>query len=334
MQLKLANINALVENDKLKQVKTTRMFARNIQVDGLFSEEIFGKFGSNERKQKFAFVDLRTKIIHPEAYEHIFLGLTSEISKFLLNKEKYIIENGKLTADPVNGISGVFQFINNFDKINLDIVKDKKEEIRFIKQNLNKIFIDKWIILPAGIRDIQFQEGTSKSQIQYTELNELYENLIRNSNSMESIPSDDLKDTLTQGIQRSVLEINKWIKQRLKGKGGLIRGGLMRKVIDYSGRLVIITDNTLEIGEVGLPWQAVLRLFEPFAVHKIMKDKDYLTLIQDVLKSDVAVDSYALKNFIKKLNIKPSIAPPLLHDYFVDVARDIVKDKVVLVKRD
>lgn len=334
MQLRLANINAIVENDKLKQVKTTRMFARNIQVDGLFSEEIFGKFGSNERKQRFAYIDLRTKIIHPEAYEHIFLGLSSEISKFLLNKEKFVIENGKLIPDPQNGISGIFQFINNFDKINLDNIKDKKEEVRFIKQNINKIFIDKWIVLPAGIRDIQFQEGTSKSQIQYTELNELYENLIRNANSMETIPSDDLKDTLTQGIQRSVLEINKWIKQRLKGKGGLIRGGLMRKVVDYSGRMVITTDNTLEIGEVGLPWQVVLRLFEPFAIHRIMKDKDYLTLIQDILKSDVPVDSYALKNFIKKLNVKPAIAPPLLHDYFMDVAREIVKDKVVLVKRD
>lgn len=334
MQLKLANINAVIENSKLKQVKTTRMFARNIQVDGLFSEEIFGKFGSNERKSTFAFVDLKTKIIHPEAYEHIFISLSSDIGKFLLNKQQYVIENGKLIAVDKDGISGVFQFINNFDKINLDYIKDKKEEVNFIKQNLNKIFIDKWLILPAGIRDIQIQKGTNKSQIQYTELNELYENLIRNANSLESIPSEDLRDSLTQGVQRCALEIDKWIKQRLKGKGGLIRGGLMRKVVDYSGRLVITTDNALSIGEVGLPWQVVLRLFEPFAINKIMKDKDYLSLIQDFLRSDMQIDSFTLKQFIKKLNSKPSIAPPLLHDYFIEVAKEIVKDKIVLYKRD
>ena len=334
MQLKLANINAVIENGKLKQVKTTRMFARNIQVDGLFSEEIFGKFGSNERKSTFAYVDLRTKIIHPEAYEHIFLSLSSDIGKFILNKQKYIIENGKLSVDDKDGISGVYQFIKNFYKLDLSILKDKKEEVNFIKKNINRIFIDKWLILPAGIRDIQIQKGTNKSQIQYTELNELYENLIRNANSMESIPSDDLRESLTQGVQRCALEINKWIKMRLKGKGGLIRGGLMRKVIDYSGRVVITTDNTLKIGEIGLPWQICLRLFEPFAVHKIMKDKDYLSLIQDSLKSDIAMDSFSLKQYIKKLNSKPSVAPPLLHDYFMDVAREIVKDKVVLIKRD
>lgn len=335
MQLKLANINAVVENDKLKQVKTTRMFARNIQVDGLFSEEIFGKFGSTERKQTFAYIDLRTKIIHPEAFEHLFSSLSSDISKFLLNKQKYIIENGKLIpAAEGEGVSGIYQFIKNFDKINLDLIKDKKEEVNFIKQNVNKVFINKYLVLPAGIRDIQIQKGTNKSQIQYTELNELYENLIRNTNSLETIPSDDLIESLTQGIQRCAMEINSWIKMRLKGKGGLIRGGLMRKVVDYSGRVVITTDNTLEVGEIQLPWQIVLRLFEPFAIHKIMKDKDYLSLIQDFLKSDISTDSFTLKMFIKKLNSKPEICPPLLHDYFVDVAKEIVKDKLALIKRD
>jgi DNA-directed RNA polymerase beta' subunit len=334
MQLKLANINAVVENNKLKQVKTTRMFARNIQVDGLFSEEIFGKFGSNERKSTFGFVDLKTKIIHPEAYEHIFQSLSSDIGKFILNKQKYVIVKGKLVVNEKDGISGVFQFVKNFDQIDLSLLKDKKEEVNFIKQNLNKIFIDKWLILPAGIRDIQIQKGTNKSQIQYTELNELYENLIRNANSLESIPSEDLRDSLTQGVQRCTLEINKFIKERLKGKGGLIRGGLMRKVCDYSGRMVITTDNSLGVDFVGLPWQVVLRLFEPFAIHKIMKDKDYLSLIQDFLRSDLPVDSFTLKQFIKKLNSKPSIAPPLLHDYFMDVAKEIAKDKAVLIKRD
>lgn len=333
MQLRLSNINAVVENDKLKQVKSTRMFSRTIQADGLFSEEIFGKFGSDIRKQTFAYVKLNTRIIHPEAYEHMFLSLSSDISKFLLNKQLYNIDDGKLVPVDTDGISGVANFIANFDKINLDILKDKKEEVKFIKNNLNKVFIDKYIILPAGLRDIQVVKGTNKSQMQSSELNELYENLIRNSNTIENIEGD-LKATLTQGIQRSTLEINSWIKQRLKGKGGLIRGGLMRKVIDYSGRLVITTDNTLSIGEIGLPFQVCLRLFEPFAIHKILKDKDYLSLIQDFLKSDISVDSFTLKQLIKKLNAKPDILPPLLHDYFVEIAKEVVAGKMVLIKRD
>ena len=334
MQLKLSNINAVIENEKLKQVKTTRMYSRNIQVDGLFSEEIFGKFGSSERKKTFGYIDLQTKIIHPESYQHIFTSLNSDITKYILNKQKYVIEKGILVPDEEKGLSGVYNFIKIFDQLDLAAIKNKNQEIQFIKNNINKLFINKWLVIPAGVRDIQLIQGTNKSQIQYTELNELYENLIRNTNLFSSLSTPELSESLTQVIQKNVIEINNWLKERLKGKGGLIRGGLLRKVVDYSGRLVITTDNTLEVGEIGLPWQVVLRLYEPFAINIIMKDNDYLSLIQNFLKSDTKVDTFTLKQFIKKLNNKPSIVTPLLKDYFIEVAKIIVKDKVILYKRD
>ena len=336
MKLNLANLNSVIETDKLKQVKTTRMFSRNVQADGLFSEEIFGKFGSPERRKKFAYITLNTKIIHPEALEHIFLSLSSDISKFILNKQKYVLKDGRLyPSDEEHAISGVTEFIKIFKKLDLTVFKKKKEEVKFINNNPNKIFIDKWLVLPAGIRDIQFIKGTNKSQIQYTELNELYETLIRNTNSIANLSDDlEIQQSMTNSIQRATLDINRWIKERMKGKTGLIRGGLMRKVVDYSGRLVITTDNTLDVGEVGLPWQVVLRLFEPFAIHKILKDPNYLSLIQEFLGSDVKIDTYSLKLFIKNLNSKPDILPPLLKDYFVDVAKEIVDGKVVIYKRD
>jgi len=333
MQLKIANINAVIENEKLKAVKTTRMFSRNIQADGLFSEEIFGKFGSPERRRTFAYVDLNTKIIHPEALEHIFFGLSPDVSKFILNKEKYTIKDGRLLASE-EGMSGVSQFIDNFKNLDLTVFK-KKEEVKFINDNLNKVFIDKWLILPAGIRDIQFIKGTDKSQIQYMELNELYETLIRNTNSIVNLKDDiEIKNSMSNAIQRATLDITKWIKERMKGKSGLIRGGLMRKVVDYSGRLVITTDNTLDLGEIGLPWQVVLRLFEPFAINLIIKDANYLSLIQEFLGSDTRIDTFTLKHLFKKLNSKPDILTPLLKDYFIEIAKEIVKEKMVLYKRD
>lgn len=335
MQLKLLNINSIIETEKLKQVKSSRVYGNTKDVDGLFSEEIFGTFGSPERKKKFGFIDLKTKIIHPEVYENIFMGLDSDITKFLLNKEKYEINNGKLIPSD-NGISGVYFFIKNYDKIDLTpFEKVKPTEVNFLKNNIKKIFIDKWLVVPAGVRDIQVLEGTNKTQVQYAELNELYESLIRNTNVLStSGENSDLVEILTQNIQKSVLEINKWIKERLEGKGGLIRGGLMRKVVDYSGRLVITTDNTLKVGEIGLPWQVVLRLFEPFVINKLMKDTDYLNLIKENLKLDTKIDTFTLRNYIKKLNVQPSIAPPLLKDYFIQISKEITKDKVVLYKRD
>ena len=333
MRLNIANLNSVIETENLKQVKTTRMFSRNVQADGLFAEEIFGKFGSPERRKTFAYINLNTKIIHPEAFEHIFTSLSTDVSKFVLNKQKYIIKNGRLVPSE-EGISGVSEFIKNFKKLDLSVFK-KKEEVKYINDNINKLFIDKWLVMPAGNRDIQFIKGTNKSMIQYTELNELYESLIRNTNSIVNLSDDpEIQTSITNAIQISVLNINKWFKERMKGKHGLIRGGLMVKRIDYSGRLVITTDSTLKVGEVGLPWQVVLRLFEPFAIHRILKDQNYLSLIQEFLKSDVKIDNYTLKRLIKKLNITPDILSPLLKDYFIEVAKEIVKGRVCLIKRD
>lgn len=334
MNLKLANINKVIESQKLKQVKTTRIFSRSTQVDGLFSEEIFGKFGSPERRKTFGYIDLKTTVVHPEVYENIFMTLDPKISSFLLNKQKYEVNNGRLIESD-KGVSGVYNFIKIFDKLDLTLIKGKKKEVDFINKYKNRIFINKYLVLPAGIRDIQIDKTTNKSQIQYTQLNDLYENLIRNSNTIPSDKSSpELLQVLTQGIQRNVLEINKWIKERLKGKSGLIRGGLMKKTTDYSGRMVITTDNTLELGQVSVPWQVCLRLFEPFAINRLLKDKNYLRLIQDFLKSDTQLDVFQLKIFLKKLNTKPSIVSPLLKDYLVDIAKDITKDKIVLYKRD
>lgn len=45
----------------------------------------------------------------------------------------------------------------------------------------------------------------------------------------------------------------KSIKQRLKGKEGRIRGNLMGKRVDFSGRTVITPDPMLRIDQVGVP---------------------------------------------------------------------------------
>ena len=45
----------------------------------------------------------------------------------------------------------------------------------------------------------------------------------------------------------------KSVKQRLKGKEGRIRGNLMGKRVDFSGRTVITPDPNLRVDQVGVP---------------------------------------------------------------------------------
>jgi len=338
MRLELLDIDEFIQKKKLKQITTVRLYEKigKLEPSGLFSEEIFGKFGSTDRRHNFGYVDLKVKIIHPEVYP-IINGLDTTISKLIGNKARYIIDkDGFLIESPTNGSSGIRFFINNYDKINMTKFK-RSEVLNFLKKNINKIFIDKYIILPAGIRDI-VPSQTKQNVINFAELSEMYGNLIRHTNvlgsDIESLPEEIVIPIIEQ-IQKTVIEINTWIKDRLNGKFGLIRGGLLKKVIDYSGRLVIITDNNLLLGTIGLPWQVVLKLYEPFAINYILKkDKNILPNIQYLLKMNEQPDVDDLKRLFKTLIDSPDIITPDMLNYFTYVANEIVKDKYVIYKRD
>jgi DNA-directed RNA polymerase II subunit RPB1 len=57
---------------------------------------------------------------------------------------------------------------------------------------------------------------------------------------------------MPRAVQKSGRPL-KSIKQRLKGKEGRIRGNLMGKRVDFSGRTVITPDPMLAITQVGVP---------------------------------------------------------------------------------
>ncbi|HQF37196.1 MAG TPA: hypothetical protein PLL26_06200 [Candidatus Dojkabacteria bacterium] len=341
MKLELLDIAKYIKDNNLKPVTTIRLYEKPEKTDptGLFSEEIFGKFASSERRRRFAYIDLKVTIIHPEVFS-IMTGLDSTISKLLTNKAKYIIDkDGNLIEDSEKGQSGVNYFVSMFKKINIDkFKKTSPKNFKFIKNNESKIFIDKYLVLPAGIRDLSISKTSKQVIVNFSDLSELYTNLIRHTNVLGSDPKnlpDDIKNPIVEQIQKTVLDINNWIKNRLKGKSGLIRGGLFRKVIDYSGRLVVTTDNALPLGTVGLPWQVVLKLYEPFAINRILKrDKNMLKIIQYMKKSDSEIDASDLRDLFTTAINKPESIPEDMVDYFIQIAEDIVKDKVVIYKRD
>ena len=341
MRLELLDINEFIVKNKLKPVTTVRLYEKVGKTDpaGLFSEEIFGRFGSTDRRKNFAYIDLKTKIIHPEVYS-VVTGLDTMVSKLLTNKSKYSVDKtGMLVEDQEKGSSGIDYFISIYKKLDLDkFKKNKPKNVKFLKDNKEKIFIDKFLVLPAGIRDLAISKTSKQTIVQFSDLSELYGSLIRHTNALGSdiknLP-EEIKSPIIEQIQKTILEINNWIKNRLKGKSGLIRGGLLRKVIDYSGRLVITTDHNLPLGTVGLPWTVVLKLYEPFAINYIIKkDRNALMSIQHMMRMDSAPDVNDLKRLFKAIIDKPEIIPNEMVDYFFNVANEVVKNKTILYKRD
>jgi DNA-directed RNA polymerase II subunit RPB1 len=63
----------------------------------------------------------------------------------------------------------------------------------------------------------------------------------------------------------------KSIMDRLKGKGGRMRGNLMAKRVDFSARSVITADPNISIRELGVPMKIAKNITKPVVVNKINK---------------------------------------------------------------
>ena len=344
MELNLLRINEFIEKFNVKQITSSKQYEgssrQSFDQNGLFSETIFGRLGSRDRKRNYAFINLKIKFIHPEVYP-ILTSLNIDLTKLIIDKQKYIInQDGVLVPDEENGNSGIFYFINNFNNINFDTLKtEKPKHVKFILTNKDYIFIDKVLVLPAGYRDV-IMTNTGKSFIQYGEVNDLYTKLINQTNmiSPELIDLDpNLIASLSKSTQRTLNQINSWIKDRIKGKTGLVRGGLLKKSVDYSARLVIVPDNQLELGYIGLPCQICLRLFEPFFIHHVLyKDTDNMLkgLIQQNLNLENQPDVNDIKKFVNKINDTPMDLDTTTKIIIKETAEKVVENKLVVYKRD
>ncbi len=343
MQPKLMDINDFIRKKRIKQVSTTRRYTTGdkIDVNGPFSEDIFGRLGSTERRTRFGYIDLKTKVIHPEAW-NIVTRISPDFLKCIKAQNSYVLTNEKILVEDESGGDGLVFFISVLPKLNLDYYakKDsaKKKLVDFTKKNIKLVLTDKLLVLPAGIRDITISKTSGKTLIQSSDINRLYDTLINQTNSIattiENLPKD-IAEPIVSSIQRNVIEISAWIKNRIKGKSGLIRGGMFKKVTDYSGRLVVTGDPELKLGYIGLPWQTILKLFEPFTINHILyKDKTSIPLVQEELKIETVPDTMDIKRLIKKCSDNPRGILPELRENLIEIAKEITREKVVIYKRD
>ena len=87
----------------------------------------------------------------------------------------------------------------------------------------------------------------------------LIDNSIRHGNSTTAAGSLAAKRAL------------KSLADNLKGKRGLLRGNLLGKRVDYSGRSVIVVGPDLALDQCGLPKHMALELFKPFVINGLLK---------------------------------------------------------------
>ncbi|NJK99063.1 MAG: DNA-directed RNA polymerase subunit gamma [Spirulinaceae cyanobacterium RM2_2_10] len=98
--------------------------------------------------------------------------------------------------------------------------------------------------------------------------------IIRNEKRMLQEAVDALIDNGRRG--RTVVGANnrplKSLSDIIEGKQGRFRQNLLGKRVDYSGRSVIVVGPKLKIYQCGLPREMAIELFQPFVIHRLIKN--------------------------------------------------------------
>ncbi len=271
----------------LGEVKTTAtVFGKEIEQEGLFSTEIFGPIGTEERMSRFGYIDLHLPILHPRIYDYLIS--ISSLYQGIMASTKYAIFNDKTKefepADKDTGKTGYTFFMEHLYEMKLpDKEGDEAKNMIMVIEKYRKRGIltnTKLLVLPAGMRDINIEDD---GRITEDEINDFYKPVISSSKILEGYRKyDPYIDYLVYDLQYKVHLLYLYIFNLMKGKKGYIGKNVSRRHIDYSTRNVLsgkayTVENLLE-DETDLLNTSVMGIFqfikstEPLSKHAVVEN--------------------------------------------------------------
>jgi hypothetical protein len=321
----------------LYAVTNTELFVRSGEAhpQGLFSETIFGAIGSLERRQKYSYIDLHVKVVHPAAYR-VLMQLDRKIEKIFSTESSFSLDSSGRLVETEDGVTGISEFIKVFPRITFRGESPEREKLILVLKRSyaeGTLFISKVPIIPADLRPA-YKDAKGADIID--PLNNFYLTILRRSFQVRSTGTGVLSDLFRFSLQKGVNDCDTYIRTKIGHKSGVIRDQLLSKRVDFSGRAVIAPNPKLNVNEIGLPFKLAVSLFEPFIIHVLVYsnkiDREELEKeIQGFLNTSLSVDS--VKNIMKSIKGDHEI-PKRLRDIFYSATEMAIANRVVLAKRD
>jgi len=241
---------------------------------------------SDERRKRYAIIKLPFPVVNPLFYDLLIdLGGKSLKSALdnLMSKEKSILyQNGDdfiVEVIPEAVPSGVptWERTDAIRKIVEIYAENESEdgikEWTMIKENIDNLLIDRVIVLPPDLRP---SSPTGGQRQLMDKINRYYVQILTKKESMRNTVINIHIDkvlyyTYFVQIQKDVNELYNQILIKMAKKEGLIRGNILGKRVDFSGRAVIVPEPTLSIDECALPYFMILEIFKLPIAKKIIE---------------------------------------------------------------
>jgi DNA-directed RNA polymerase subunit beta' len=283
---------------------------------------------SDERRKRFAKITLPIPVVNPLFYdllcevggkvfkESIDKLMKNEKSLMFIHGEEHVFRND--ISDIPKGTK-VFERTDAIYKLVYDFsekfAKEGIEEWEYIYKHIDNLLINYVIVLPPNLRPLSSSGGGKHLM---DKINRYYVQILTKKEIMQNTILDVLRDkklyyTYFKQLQKDVNELYDRILEKIAKKEGLIRGSILGKRIDFSGRAVIIPDPTLDLDECVLPYAMILEIYKLNIAKRIIETGKF-KLLNDAI------------DFVERC-IK--LNSPIL----LNVCEDMITDEVCILNR-
>jgi DNA-directed RNA polymerase subunit beta' len=230
---------------------------------------------SDERRKRFAKIKIPIPVVNPIFYDLLAeIGgktLKHAIDELMRNDKSFLYMDGGehiiSTDEPPDGVR-IYERTDAIMKLVSDLANlfanDGVEEWKLITNNIDSLLINQIIVLPPDLRPTSASGGGKHLM---DKINRYYVQILTKKEIMKDTMLDIIRDkklyyTYFKQLQKDVNELYHRILEKMAKKEGLIRGNILGKRIDFSGRAVITPDPTLNLDECVLPYTMVLEIFK------------------------------------------------------------------------
>lgn len=229
-----------------KPITSTDAFegmTQNLNDDGLYSIEIFGKVGSKERDKTEAYIDTKLPVFNPTYLKALIL--VKALYQGILRGAEYAVfdeEKGDfIKSNILEGQTGFSYFVKQLKELVFSTTASYKrgQRVTLLLDFRNIALTDKVIVIPAGLRDIQFQANGAPTE---PEITELYKALMFRTRVILGGKNDaenPLYDAVRWGVQTAFNDIDQYIFELLQGKGGILQRRMSTRGVVGGTRNVI-----------------------------------------------------------------------------------------------
>jgi len=248
---------------------------------------------SDVRRTRFAKIILPIPVVNPLFYDLVveIAGKTfkSALDDLMRNEKSFMYVDGTehvVNYDETQRPRGVqiYEKTDAVYKLVFDVATQMAEEgiedWKNVLLNIDSLLIHQVIVLPPDLRPAS-RGGGGKHLMD--KINRYYVQILTKKELMQGTILNIQRDknlyyTYFKQLQKDVNELYNRILEKMAKKEGLIRGNILGKRIDFSGRAVITPDPSLSLNECKLPYFMALEMFKLPIAKRIIQVGKYKLL--------------------------------------------------------